>query len=102
MRSSSSAALALLEALRQGSSDDLDVADSHGGMHLVAWLRRLTFSQCDLLVQRAAERGLGLHPIHTYYRVPPPRPGLLLGYAGLGSGQLRSAVDILIKCFREA
>ena len=94
--------LALLEALSHGLSDDLDVADSHGGMHLVAWLRRLTFSQCDALVKRAAVRGLRLHPIHTYYKVAPPRPGLLLGYAGLGSGQLRSAVDILIKCFREA
>ncbi len=93
--------MVLLEALRQSLSEDLDVANSHGGMHLVAWLRRLTFSQCDTLVKAAATRGLRLHPIHAYYRIPPARPGLLLGYAGLTCGQLRSAVDILGKCLRE-
>ena len=93
--------LVLLEALSHGLSDELEVADSHGGMHLVAWLRRLTFDQCDALVKRAAANGLRLHPIHTYYRVQPPRPGLLLGYAGLGIGQLRSAVDILSRCLHE-
>ena len=93
--------VALVEALRRTLSDDLEVAEAHGGMHLVAWLRQLTFSQCDLLVRRAAEGGVGLHPIHPYYRVPPPRPGLLLGYAGLGTGQLRAAVDILGRCLRE-
>jgi GntR family transcriptional regulator/MocR family aminotransferase len=91
----------LLDLLRQSFSEDLDVADSHGGMHLVAWLRRLTFGQCDNLVREAGACGLRLHPIHTYYRFTPARPGLLLGYAGLTCGQLRSAVDILSKCLRE-
>ena len=39
--------------------------------------------------------------MRPYYRVPPPRPGLLLGYAGLGTGQLRAAVEILGRCLHE-
>jgi GntR family transcriptional regulator/MocR family aminotransferase len=92
----------LMESLRRHLGDELDIAEAHGGMHLVGWLRRLSFEQCDALVRRAAALGLRLHPIHPYYRVRPPRPGLLLGYAGLMSSQLRAAVDILRRCFEEA
>jgi GntR family transcriptional regulator/MocR family aminotransferase len=69
----------LTEVLRRSLCDDIELADAHGGMHLVGWLRRHTFSQCDTLVKRAAARGLGLHPIHPYYRFPPARPRLRLG-----------------------
>lgn len=93
--------LVLLDVLSRSLSEDLEIAEAHGGMHLVAWLRRLTFAQCDMLIRRAAQLGLRLHPIHPYYRERPARPGLLLGYAGLGSSQLRAAAEILKDCFDE-
>ncbi len=92
---------ALLDALRRVVPDDIEFSHSCGAMHLAVWLRRLNFAQCDKLIEHAAARGLGLHPLHTYYRVRPARPGLLLGFAGLPSSQLRLAVDIFGRCLRE-
>jgi GntR family transcriptional regulator/MocR family aminotransferase len=91
----------LLEALRRLIPNDIELSHSCGAMHLAVWLQRLNFAQCDKLIERAAQRGLGLYPLHPYYRVRPARPGLLLGFAGLSSGQLRSAVDIFGHCLRE-
>ena len=53
------------------------------------------------LADRAArQQGLGLHPIHPYYREPPPRLGLLLGFAGLFPRQIEAATKILGDCLR--
>jgi GntR family transcriptional regulator/MocR family aminotransferase len=94
--------LVLFEVLERSLSEELEITKAHGGMHLVAWLRRINFEQCEALVAQAARMGLRLHPIHPYYRVRPARPGLLLGYAGLMSHQLRAAVDILKKSSRDS
>ena len=46
-------------------------------------------------------RGLGLHSVHPYYRVKPPQPGLLVGFAGLSCNQIRAAVELLGRCLDE-
>ena len=62
---------ALLDGLSRHLGDNIEVAPSTGGMHLVVWFRRLGYPNLRRLVARAAERGLGLYPIHPYYQVAP-------------------------------
>jgi GntR family transcriptional regulator / MocR family aminotransferase len=92
---------ALLEGLSRHLGDRVDVAASAGGMHIVVWFRDLAYAPFERLLARAAELQLGLHPIHRYYQKRPPRPGLMLGFAGLTPGQLGSAMALLGRCLNE-
>jgi GntR family transcriptional regulator/MocR family aminotransferase len=47
------------------------------------------------LIGAARRRGLGLHPMHPYYRESPPRLGLLLGFASLFPRQIDAATRLL-------
>jgi GntR family transcriptional regulator/MocR family aminotransferase len=92
---------ALLEGLSRYLGDDIHIAASAGGMHLVVWFRNLTYVLFERLLGRAEELQLGLYPIHRYYQRRPPRPGLMLGFAGLTPGQLGSAMALLGRCFND-
>jgi len=91
---------ALIDALRRHAGDYLEINDSHAGMHLVAWLRGMDHAQCDALIEYALSQGLGLHAIAPSYFSPPPRAGLLLGYAGLSVAELQAAAALLGHCLR--
>lgn len=92
---------ALLQGLRQRLGDRLEIADSNAGMHLLAWLRDATPAQGERLIAAAARRGLGLHPIAPFYLRPPPRPGLLMGYAGLPLADIDAALQLFVECMDE-
>ena len=91
----------LVEALRKHAGDRIEIHDSHAGMHLVAWLRDLDHTQCQALIEFAFAQGLGLYSIATHYFSPPPRPGLLLGYAGLSPSELQEAAVLLGRCLQQ-
>jgi GntR family transcriptional regulator/MocR family aminotransferase len=91
---------ALIEGLRKHAGDRIDICDSHAGMHLVVWLRDLDHGQCEALIRHALEKELGLHPIAPMYFNPPPRPGLLIGYASLSVGELDAATALFGECLR--
>ena len=92
---------ALLGALRRYAGDAVEVADSSAGMHILAWLPRMSHAQSRALVERARERGLGLYLVAPYCLRPLPRPGLLLGYADLPAADLQAAMRILGECLQE-
>jgi GntR family transcriptional regulator/MocR family aminotransferase len=92
---------ALLEGLSRCAGEHIELSESQAGMHVVVWLPRLNYTQFAQLVELGAARGLGLHPVHPYYRVPPPHPGLLVGFAGLSSTQIRAATELLGRCLEE-
>jgi GntR family transcriptional regulator/MocR family aminotransferase len=92
---------ALLTGLALHLGEQIEVAPSNGGMHVVAWFRRLSYAAFEELLVRAAQKGLGLYPIHPYYQTPPSKPGLMLGFAGLTAGQLTSAMALLGRCVNE-
>jgi GntR family transcriptional regulator/MocR family aminotransferase len=48
----------------------------------------------------ARRQGLGLHSVHSYYKEPPPHPGLLLGFASLSPRQIDAATKILGDCLQ--
>jgi GntR family transcriptional regulator/MocR family aminotransferase len=92
---------ALLEGLERWAGEHIVVSESQAGMHVVVWFPRLSFDQLAQLIELGATRGLGLHPVHPYYRMPPPHPGLLVGFAGLSCTQLGAATELLGQCVRE-
>lgn len=89
---------ALVQGLREHGGEHVEVLDSHAGMHLVAWLRGFDATACEALVERARAVGLGLYPIAPYYLRAPERQALLLGYGGLGVGEIREATRLLGSC----
>jgi GntR family transcriptional regulator / MocR family aminotransferase len=89
---------ALLDGLSRHLSEDIDIVDSSSGMHLVAWFKRLSYPGLEQLISHARGRGLGIYPIHPFYQTPPPKPGLILGFAGLSPAQLQTAASLLASC----
>lgn len=91
---------ALLAALHRELGDELDIADSQAGMHLVAWLRRFSPGGVDALIASARQRGVDLYPIAPYYSRPPERGGLLMGFASMSVAEIEQAVQIVAGCLR--
>lgn len=92
---------AMLTGLQRHAGDNVEVADSHAGMHITAWLNGMTHADSERLVAHARDRGLGLYTLAPYYLKPPSRPGLLLGFAGLPPADVEAAMRLLGKCLRE-
>jgi GntR family transcriptional regulator/MocR family aminotransferase len=91
----------LVDALIRKLGSRIEIGPHDGGMHFVLWFSDLRFDQLATFLEKAAAVGLGLYPVHPHYRRKPARPGLLVGYAGLSSGQLRTAVDLFAQCLAE-
>ena len=91
---------ALFAGLDRHAAGRIVADDSQLGMHVIGWLPGVDAAQLDRLIASAREQGLGLHPIHPYFKVPPPRLGLLLGFAGLFPSQIEAATRILGDCLR--
>ncbi len=89
---------ALLKGLERHAGNRIEVHGSQSGVHVVVWFRRLSYLQLERFLGLAAERGLGLYPIHPCYRGRPARPGLLLGYAGLSAPSLEAATLLFGQC----
>ncbi|WP_449425926.1 aminotransferase-like domain-containing protein, partial [Rhodanobacter lindaniclasticus] len=89
---------ALLEGLRRHGGDRVRIADSHAGMHVLAWLPDYDHAQLDELIRHAHERGLGLYPVAPCYHRKPAVPGLILGYCGLPEAELRDAMRLFGTC----
>jgi len=90
-----------LHSLRQHCGRRLIVQETHAGTHFVVWLQEVKYPQLPRLIELGVERSLGLYPIHHYYRRPPERPGLMLGYAGLCADALQRAGELLAECLDE-
>lgn len=88
---------ALLEALQSVIAPAMQVTGAHAGMHVAVWLPSISHHEMDILVNRTANDGVGIHPIRPYYMDQSSQPGLLLGYCGLSSAQIRAGVRILNK-----
>ncbi|CAG9164442.1 MocR-like pyridoxine biosynthesis transcription factor PdxR [Cupriavidus pampae] len=88
----------LLHALQHDLSPWLRPLPSSAGIHLVAEIRAdaMTGSGVEaMLVERAAAARVGVYGIAGMYVAGRPRPGLLLGYGGIGTDRLRAGLDRL-------
>lgn len=93
---------ALLAGLRRHAGDAIEVADSSAGMHILAWLPKLSHAGARDLVERARAKGLGLYLIAPYFLKPSLRPGVLLGFADLPAADLEAAMRLFGQCLRES
>src|ERR1700744_5231458 len=91
----------VVEALQRLAGSHIEIGPHQAGMHFAIWFKQMSFDRLDAFIPRAKSLGLGLHPIHPYSRVRPPRPGLLIGYAGLTVNQLKTAVELFVRCLAE-
>lgn len=90
-----------IDSLRRHCGERIAIQDTHAGTHIVVWLHGVEYSQLTRLIELGISRGLGLYPMHPYYRNPPDRPGLMLGYAGLSADGLTRAAELLGECLSE-
>jgi GntR family transcriptional regulator/MocR family aminotransferase len=89
---------AIVEGLQRIEGSRIEIGPHQTGMHFLVWLRSLSFDRLGAFIDRAKSLGLGLHPVHPYYRTRPSQPGLLVGYAGLSVGQLKTAAELFARC----
>jgi GntR family transcriptional regulator / MocR family aminotransferase len=85
----------LLEALDTYLGTRVEVSGANAGVHLLVWLRDVAPQQLSAFIDCAARAGVGLYSVTPYYLMPPPRAGLLLGYAALTTEEIRAGVQRL-------
>ena len=83
---------ALIGALRQHFGERVEIAGENTGVHLVVWLNEVRPRELDAVIARAREAGVGLYSVAPFYTNPPPRAGLLFGYASLTEADIRAAI----------
>ncbi len=86
---------ALLAALRASPlAPYLDIHGAEAGLHILARVNNGLGE--DELVQRAAEKGVRVYGLSSYYATGRPEQAtVILGYAGIASEQFREAVQLL-------
>jgi GntR family transcriptional regulator/MocR family aminotransferase len=83
---------ALLEALAEHLGAHVEVSGANAGVHLLLWLRDVPPSRVGGVIEQAARLGVGLYPVTPYYIEPPPRAGLLLGYASMTEAEIHAGI----------
>ena len=83
---------ALIGALRQHFGDCVEIAGENTGVHLVVWLNDVRPRDLAALIARARELGVGLYSVAPFHASPPPRAGLLFGYASLTEADIRAGI----------
>ena len=87
---------ALIEAINRYLGDQLEVLSAETGMHLVVLLAP---GLDDVSVTRAAaRRGVSVRPLSGCYLGSPQRGGLILGYGGASTAEIRDAIRKLKSC----
>jgi GntR family transcriptional regulator/MocR family aminotransferase len=81
---------ALIDALEVHADGRLRTAPADAGMHLVAALEAGLDDR--EVAARAAAAGIQAPALSSYYQGPPAESGLLLGYAGVEPGAIRTGV----------
>jgi GntR family transcriptional regulator / MocR family aminotransferase len=79
-------------------TDQLELAPSDGGLHLVGWLADNRDDRA--IAKNALRQGVHVWPLSTHYINPESRPALLLGYAGTTREDMRYGIDVLHKVLR--
>jgi GntR family transcriptional regulator / MocR family aminotransferase len=90
---------ALIGALRQHFGDRVEIAGENTGVHLVVWLNDVRPRDLSAVIARARAAGVGLYSVAPFYTSPPPRAGLLFGYASLTEAEIRAGVRRVAEVF---
>ena len=83
---------ALIGALQQHFGGRVEIAGENTGVHLVVWLNDVRPRDLAAVIARARGAGVGLYSVAPFHTSPPPRAGLLFGYASLTEAEIRAAI----------
>ena len=86
---------ALLDALQASFGSRAEVEGENAGVHVVVWLPDLDASRVERFRREAAAVGVGIYSVAPYYVQPPPRAGLLFGYASLDEREICDGIKLL-------
>ena len=81
---------ALVDSINMHLGVTLEVVGDDAGMHVAALLRHGTDEVA--ISRRVGAQGIAALPLSICYLTPPPRGGLILGYAGANVAQIRDGV----------
>ncbi|WNJ98349.1 PLP-dependent aminotransferase family protein [Thalassospiraceae bacterium LMO-JJ14] len=85
----------LIDTVRKHLSDVLEIAPDEAGMHMVALIRpEAGISDADV-ADAAARAGVSVDPLSAFYLGTPDRNGLVLGYAGSETRDIKRSVEKL-------
>jgi len=87
----------LLSALARHCGDRVEVTGVNAGLHVLVWLNGISTRRIPALRRRAAEQGVGIYPVAPFYRDPPARGGLLLGFASLQEKEIEEGIQRLAR-----
>ena len=76
----------------EGADVGYPLAGENTGVHLVVWLNDVRPRDLTAVIARARAAGVGLYSIAPFHRSPPPRAGLLFGYASLTEAEIRAGI----------
>lgn len=80
----------LLETARERLAGLLEISTVEAGLQTVGWLDGRIDGEAA--AEAAAARGVEVTPLSRYYRRPPAREGLQLGFAAVDANELRRGV----------
>jgi len=83
---------ALVAAVRKEFGERAEICGANAGLHLLVWLKG---SRSEMIkdVQSIAEKaGVGIYTVDPFYKRPPRRTGLVLGYAPLREREIREGI----------
>ncbi|MBB6186851.1 PLP-dependent aminotransferase family protein [Rhodanobacter sp. MP7CTX1] len=87
----------LVEAIANQMGDRLEVIGAEAGMQLVALLPHGVDDEA--VARKAAKVGVSARPLSRCYLNPPARGGLILGYGGANTDEIREGIRKLKTCF---
>jgi GntR family transcriptional regulator/MocR family aminotransferase len=85
----------MVDAFRETFGDRVQIVGENAGVHMVLWLRGVPAAREETLVERAADRRVGIYSVLPHYLEPPDVTGLLLGYASMTEREIREGVRLL-------
>ena len=92
---------AIAKALVDHLGDEVRIAGDAGGLHLVAWLPRLSAADVDALIDACEKRDVGVYSIARHAIAPLRCGGLVLGYGLVEEGVIETGVRRLAAAYRQ-
>ncbi len=83
---------ALLAAVERYLGGRVVVEGANAGIHVMLWVKGRSARHVRGMIERAAERGVGIYPIEPYFVHPPKRAGFLLGYASMDERRIQEGI----------
>ncbi|GGC58506.1 MocR-like pyridoxine biosynthesis transcription factor PdxR [Chelatococcus reniformis] len=93
---------AVIAAVEREFGDRVEVQGANAGLHLMLWLNEHGSAELPDVVARAEASGVGIYPVTSYYVEPPPRAGLVLGYAALDEVEIDRGIALLARALASA